>query len=208
MTLPSTLREEKEWTFIGPIGPGLPDFLQRLPLVSIDGGSTHVDHSQIWVGDGDSLHSPLRADHIYQHPTRKDQSDLALALALFEAPLHYKFHFWGLLGGRKDHELFNFGEVTLFLENHPGAQVLFYDQKGHISFHFVGRGHWRFQASGEFSLGTFKRTRVKLTGECDYQLARSQELGVLSSFGLSNFGRGTVFLETDGPVFIHYPERP
>ncbi len=206
MMLPSTLKNRNEWTFLGPMGPELALFLKKYPLIAIDGGARYADELSIWVGDADSYQKEIQATHIFKHPSEKDQSDLALALSLFQDPLHYKFHFWGFLGGRKDHELFNLGEALTFLEHNQECEILFYDGSGALRFHLLGAGQWKFQHHGLFSVGTIKKTLVKLTGECKYSISKSQLFTPLSSFGLSNLGSGTIELENEGPIFLYFPE--
>lgn len=206
MMLPSNLREQTEWAFVGPMGPGLPDSLKHLPIIGVDGGAHFHSNLDVWVGDADSYDKEVVAGHIYRHPAEKDQSDLSLALSLFKEPRHYKFHFWGFLGGRKDHELFNLGEALTFLDQHLECQIMFYDDKGKILFHVLGTGHWKFTYHGLFSLGTLKKTMVRLRGNLQYPISKYQLLNPLSSLGLSNTGKGEMVLENDGPVFLYYPE--
>lgn len=198
--------QNSEWTIVGPMGPVVPDTLSMHPIIAVDGGGNHTPRSDLWVGDADSHSGKVDSPHIYRHPPEKDKSDLALALSLLTGRLRYKLHFWGFIGGRRDHELFNLGEALCFLEHHPEAQILFYDSEAKILFHCLGEGHWRFQHQGLFSLGTIKKTSVKLTGKCDYPILNSHVLNPLSSFGLSNVGQGEMVLENAGPVFIYYPE--
>lgn len=206
MMLPANLRDQIEWAFVGPMGPDLSPSLTHLPVLGVDGGAHHHSDLKVWVGDADSYDKVVKADHIYRYPVEKDQSDLALALSLFSEPRHYKFHFWGFLGGRKDHELFNLGEALSFLDKHTECQILFYDENGKISFHVLGTGHWKFSYKGIFSLGTLKKTMVRLRGDCLYPISKFQMLNPLSSLGLSNTGKGEMVLENDGPVFLYYPE--
>lgn len=188
------------------MGPELPDTLKNNPILAVDGGAHFVSNLDIWVGDADSYKETIKTPHQYRHPPAKDSSDLALALDLFKDYGPYKFHFWGFLGARKDHELFNLGEALHFLEDHPESQILFYGKNGEISFHLVGSGDWKFSRSGLFSLGTLKKTKVKLIGNCTYPISQTSNLLPLSSLGLSNVGAGEMILKTEGPVFIHYPE--
>lgn len=206
MTLPSTLKNKAEWTFIGPMGPLLPIFLKKFPVLAVDGGAHYSDEITLWVGDADSYKNEIQTPHIFKHPTEKDQSDLALALSLFKEPLNYRLHFWGFLGGRKDHELFNLGEAFAFLEQNQECEVLFYDEASVLRFHLLGSGRWKFEHHGVFSLGTLQKTLVKLTGECKYSISKSQLFNPLSSFGLSNVGFGSIELENEGPIFLYFPE--
>lgn len=205
MTLPSTLGHKTEWVLLGPMGPGLPQFLSDLPLLGVDGGARFTEAMDVWVGDADSFTGEIHSPHIFRHPTGKDESDLALALRFFDGPRHYKLHLWGFLGGRKDHELFNLGEAMKFLSEQQEGQVLFYNEHGKIIFHALGSGHWKFTHIGIFSMGTLKKTAVKLTGACQYPISTTSILGPLSSLGLSNQGHGEMTLETEGPVFLCFP---
>ena len=207
MKLRDDLAQIQEWTLVGPLGPVLPDSLKSYPIMAVDGGAHFTQQGLVWVGDGDSFRNEeIKAEHIFNYPPEKSMSDLALALGLFRGHLPYKLHLWGFLGGRRDHELFNLGEASLFLENHPECQIIFYNSEGKIAFHFLGEGHWRFQHYGIFSVGTLKNTKVRITGDCVYPLKEETQISSLSSLGLSNEARGEVTLQSWGPVFVFYPE--
>jgi thiamine pyrophosphokinase len=206
MILPSTLKNKNEWVFVGPMGPEVPDEFNHLPRLCVDGGAHFSKSMNIWIGDGDSYPHELTSDHIFKLPAEKDQSDLSCALGLFTDPHHYKFHFWGFLGGRRDHELFNLGESLSFLEKHQECQILFYGEDGKVQYHVLGYGQWKFSHRGVFSLGTLKKTEVKLTGNLHYPIRNVETLRPLSSLGLSNIGEGEMILETMGPVFLYFPE--
>lgn len=206
MILPSTLQSKAEWTFVGPMGPAVPEALLAHPVMGVDGGAHFSSRIDLWVGDADSLMGTVNSPYKYEHPREKAQSDLALAFAFFTEHLLYKFHLWGFLGGRRDHELFNLGEAMHFLEEHPEAHIIFYDERGLETFHLLGAGLWKFHHIGPFSLGSLKKVAVKLTGNCQYPIPRFRNLLPLSSFGLSNVGAGEVVIESEGPVFVHFPE--
>jgi len=205
MMLPSSLINKTEWVLVGPMGPDLPETLSQFPVVAIDGGAHHLECPDIWVGDADSYGKQISCKHIFRHPPEKDLSDFALALSLFKIPRHYKLHLWGFLGGRRDHELFNFGESSRFLDRHSESEIIFYGLDGNIQFHFLGAGNWKFSRHGLFSLGSLKSTLVKLKGDCKFPINKWLEITPLSSFGLSNEGYGEIILECQGPVFIYYP---
>lgn len=206
MKLPSSLSHNSEWVFLGPMGPALPHSLVSLPAIAVDGGARFSEKTEIWVGDADSFDGNITSRHVFRHNIEKDQSDLSLAFSLMDGPLRYKIHLWGFTGGRKDHELFNLGEAMKFLDEHEECQVLFYGPDGKVLFHGVGSGHWKFTYEGLFSLGTLKKTTVKLTGACQYLIPKTTELTPLSSFGLSNIGQGEIILEAGGAVFLCFPE--
>lgn len=206
MVLPSSLSHSSEWVILGPMGPHLPQKFHSLPVLAVDGGAKFHEGALVWVGDADSYEDDIRAPHIFRHRPEKDHSDLALSLSLFVEPRHYKFHFWGFLGGRKDHELMNLGESMKFLENNPESQILLYDDSGKVVIHALGAGIWKFTHVGPFSLGTLKKTTVRMTGSCQYQILNRETLEPLSSFGLSNEASGEIQIEADGAVFVIFPE--
>ena len=206
MILPSTLKTFNEWLFVGPMGPQAPAELTDLPTIAVDGGANFIVNPSVWVGDADSFSGEVQAPHIYKHEVEKNFSDLALAFGLLQEQRHYKLHLWGFMGGRKDHELFNLGETLDFLDSHHECQAFFYGPSGKIEFQLMGAGQWKFSHTGIFSLGSLKKSTVRLTGACKYQIKKPYVLSTLSSFGLSNLADGEIFLENSGPVFIYYPE--
>lgn len=206
MKLPPLYMNTSEWTLVGPMGPAVPDQLSQHPLLVIDGGARHTERMDIWIGDGDSYLDPVNCEHIFRYPPKKSQSDLLLALSVLNSQHQYKLHLWGFLGGRKDHELFNLGECLSFLADHPESQILLYNAESDISFHLLGEGEWSFEYHGPYSLGSIKNVEVQMTGDCLYPLLRPQRLTPLSSLGLSNEASGVVSLQTNGPIFIYFPE--
>jgi thiamine pyrophosphokinase len=205
MKLTKELGDKAEWVVVGPMGPALPDFLSVLPVLAVDGGAHWTKLMNVWVGDSDSYKKIPESSLVFHLPENKDASDFSYALKLFDRQKSYHIHLWGFSGGRKDHELFVWGEILAWLEKHPECKFSLYDQSGRIEFHFMGSGHWRFEHRGVFSLGSIRKIRVKLTGEVRYPIAAESWLPSLSSLGLSNEGMGEVILENEGTVFIHYP---
>ena len=185
-------RDAEEITILGPMdcNPGhVPE-----PLVLVDGGARHVDPgSGIRVGDGDSSDLPM--DHALNPD--KDMSDLAFVLDNLPAELRH-VRLWGFLGGRKDHELFNLGEVHRYLSSRQNPV--------RVSFESVALGYspgnWSFERHGLFSLAAIEPCRVTLTGDCRYPIEDLREIRPLSSLGLSNVGHGTIYLQCEGPAFI------
>lgn len=207
MKLPAELAKTPEWTLIGPMGPRLPKFLESHPLIAVDGGGNFCDHSDIWIGDGDSSFKDPKAKHIFQFPPKKSLSDLALALSLLPTTHPLTLHCWGFLGGRRDHELLNLGEVLRFLEFREGSQVYFYDGvSGQRSVKCFSSGTWHLRHVGLFSVAALRAIRIKLEGDCEYTIGQFTELPPLSTLGLSNEARGEFCLTNDGPVMILIPE--
>ena len=206
MNIPKEFEHKSEWIFVGPLGPELPPSFLTHSLLGVDGGANFAQHLDVWVGDQDSYAHTPKARHVFKHPPLKDQSDLCLALSLFKNKKPYTFHLWGFLGGRRDHELFNLGEISSFLAACPQSQVFFYNQHGKKVFHFMAAGEWRFHHIGLFSLGALKEVMVELKGDCKYELPTRSVLRPLSSHGLSNESMGQMILINQGPVFFYFPE--
>ncbi len=207
MKLPKELGDKSEWVVVGPMGPVLPDQFLSLPILAVDGGAHWTKTNNVWVGDSDSFREKVSTENIFRLPENKDASDFSCALRLFDRQLNYTFHLWGLSGGRKDHELFVWGEILAFLDQHPESKFILYGKSGRIETHFMGSGHWKFRHEGLFSLGSMRKIRVKLTGDVKYPIPKESWLPTLSSWGLSNEGTGEIILENEGAAFIHYPEK-
>ena len=208
MKLPVSLTHFKEWTFVGPMGPVLPSNMGHQAILAVDGGARFCSHMDIWVGDGDSHFESINCKNIYQFPPKKSESDLTLALSFFHHSGPVLLHFWGFLGGRRDHEILNFGEVLNFLQMSPGTEVIFYDHNKKVAMKCLGAGHWQLNYQGTFSLVTVKNTKIKLSGACLYPLEEETELNSLSSLGLSNEASGDFTLINQGPIMIFFPETP
>ena len=206
MKLPSELKDKKEWVFLGPMGPEIPEALSIHPLICIDGGAHFSENADIWVGDKDSFHGEIVSKHIFKFSVQKDKSDLCLAFDLLSDSSPKTLHLWGFLGGRKDHEIFNLGEALNFLDKTPESQVKFYDLNGKLAFHLISEGVWRFSHQGLFSVGCLRTVELKVTGKCDYPIHKRTPISPLSSYGLSNVAQGEIEIDTSGPVFIYYPE--
>lgn len=165
------------------------------PILYVDGGSRYQLSSEGFsLGDNDSSNHPL--DH--QLPTDKDYSDLAYALRHCH---NFKtLNLFGFLGGRKDHEIMNFGELHSFLQGQKFTQAHFENQVSAFS-----QGRWPIEFSGIFSLFCFEKAHVSLIGKVKYQLHQAP-LKPFSSQGLSNIAQGPFILECDKPVFAFFNE--
>ncbi|MGI9310456.1 MAG: hypothetical protein ACR2P7_02855 [bacterium] len=192
-------------TVVGPLLAAPPRATAlREPLVWVDGGVAHrcggdgvADRIGFAVGDGDSaqhaLDQYLSAD--------KDYSDLAYVLRRLSAyePAHFdEVVLLGFLGARRDHELFNLGEVHRFLAAAKTPTRARFDR----DIVAYSKGEWTFEARAAFSLAVLAPTKLQLTGACKYQIATPTELDALTSLGLSNQGFGEITLRTQGPAFI------
>ncbi len=206
MKLPKELRHKTEWVVVGPMGPELPAKYSSFPIIAVDGGANWTSKMDAWVGDSDSYTSAPASAVIFNLKQEKDESDFSCALKLFDRQVNYTFHLWGFSGGRKDHELFVWGEILSFLDQHPESKFILYDKNDRIEGHFLGSGHWRFIHKGSFSLISMRKIRVKLTGDVKYPIRKESWLPALSSWGLSNEGSGEIVLENEGAAFLYYPE--
>lgn len=206
MKLPLDLKHKKEWILIGPMGPQIPEYFFNLASLCVDGGANFTNKADIWIGDRDSYKGIIPSQNIFEFSPQKDKSDLSLALKLIGSESPSLLHFWGFLGGRKDHELFNLGEALAFLDGPRETQIIFYDQLGRVTFHLIPQGKWTFKHNGTFSIGCIKEIKFKISGNCDYSVTSLVPLLPLSSVGLSNIAKGEFEIETTGPLFLYFSE--
>ena len=159
------------------------------------GEGTH--HPAVSIGDGDSSAGSL--DELL--PAVKDYSDLAFVLRSLP-PSVRDITMLGFLGGRRDHELANLGEVAEFLKTRNAfARVDMVGGNGDVIVAFA-RGTLGFDVSGEFSIFVLEPAGVEIRGMCKYPLSAYQTLAPLSSHGLSNVGNGRVDITSVLPCFV------
>jgi thiamine pyrophosphokinase len=179
---------------VGPLAQ--PDTELSEPVIFVDGGAAlRQNNMGLAVGDGDSYPGALD----YRLDPDKDFSDLAFALSLVESRFG-EIELHGFLGGRRDHELLNLGEVFHFLNRLTEPARLRMDD----AVDAFSTGSWQFHRHGLFSLVVFSPARVALSGDCRYPIATGTLIRPVSSLGLSNEGHGDIQLESDGPVFIFH----
>lgn len=175
-------------------------------LIFIDGGLIHADKfkkktphlykKSTSIGDGDSSKMKMTIKKKSQNT-----SDLAFLLSkLTGKSTPTRCLLVGFLGGRIDHELFNLGELALYLKqfSKSNAPLIQLDNK----IIFVGAGIHQAHIHGIFSLAAFETNMIKLTGECEYKASSWLEMPPLSSRGVSNIGYGEIFIETKKPLAI------
>lgn len=166
-------------------------------LIFVDGGIIHkskfkkkapeLSKNFITLGDGDG-HESVR---LSLKKRSQNFSDLAFCLhRLKKETALKKIILLGFLGGRRDHELFNLGEIALFLKNQKQVIVEFEDQ-----IQFLPKGIHRIHFHGLFSLASLETNQIKVYGHSLYQLKKWTKLAPLSSLGLSNEARGEVIIE-------------
>gem|GEM_PF-931541 len=199
------LNEIKDHTHLALVGPLLARAVPVvMPTIFVDGGSdfradglrlSSGSFPVVSVGDGDSAFGVL--DEVLA--ARKNFSDLAFALRALPASVS-SLEMFGFLGGRRDHELANFGEVHNFLATRSGGGLVNFHEEGEIQA--IGfRGGFEMSIDGLFSVMTFAPTDVRISGDCEYKF--EGRLEAASSLGLSNLGNGgLVVVESASPVFI------
>jgi thiamine pyrophosphokinase len=148
---------------------------------------------EVSIGDGDSADIPL--DETL--PKDKDYSDLAFVLrGLPKSVVHLDL--LGFLGGSRDHELLNYGEIHHFLSTASVFRSVRFDD---VVVAFAG-GKLSMEVHGRFSVVVFEPAQVTITGSCAYPLEDATSLPPVSSKGLGNTGFGTVFVESTAPCFL------
>lgn len=194
------LEKHSSVTLVGPL-IGAPHAPVE-PTVYVDGGARfkppeNAGPPTITLGDGDS-----GGEMDETLPVEKDYSDLAFVLR--ELPKNIEqLHMHGFLGGRRDHELANLGEVHQFLRKRGQARADLYGEKLTVTG-FCGQ--LQIDINGLFSLIAFEASAVLLQGECKYKLDGTTVLDRVSSHGLSNEGSGLVMVQSSKPVFIFLGE--
>ena len=174
----------------------------------IDGGLSHIDKfkkdaplllkTSTSMGDGDSSKRPMKFKK-----TDQSLSDLAFFLKYITSkPAFEQYVFVGFLGGRRDHELFNLGELAKFtrkLKQKPTPTIHLEDKIA-----FYPKGSHEINIKGIFSIASFENTRIKITGSCQYQFKKWLKLECLSSKGLSNLGDGLIHIQTEAPIAVFF----
>jgi thiamine pyrophosphokinase len=173
------------------------------PLLIIDGGlnqnrESFTSKSSLSIGDNDSNTSTEEVDLSYS--AKKDKSDLKLALELISNSELKKLRLIGLSGGRLDHEMANFGELSLFLNKSPHTKVINIEDKLSI----LTKGTHDLDYRGSFSLLSIFENKIQLQGACEYQLFNETPMAPLSSLGLSNNAFGKFTLKNTQPILIFW----
>ncbi len=190
---------------VGPVmaAPLLAQDLARLglatvPQIAVDGGVAFALKPVLWVGDGDS--SPSGAPVIFKDS--QDETDLRFCLNGVRGWRWRNLHLFGFLGGRRDHELANFGEIQAEFKSRAAfTSAVFYDDKLEAAVRFFSKGAHRVNISGVFSLLALEPAIASISGDCDYAAA-SVALPVLSGRGISNRGHGMVDIFCDVPFMV------
>lgn len=177
--------------------------LERLNLVgvaqvAVDGGIEYALKPVLWAGDGDSSPSGMPV----AFKDSQDETDLRFCLNGVQKWAWRELHLFGFLGGRRDHELANFGEIHAELKSRANfTSATFYDEKLEAAVRFFRAGAHRVNISGVFSLLALEAAVADISGDCDYAAAGAA-LPLLSGRGISNRGRGMVDISCTAPFMI------
>lgn len=197
-----------EITLVGPLYQSLHQ--PTSATIYVDGGSQfrmdggrkpHPAHPGFFptvsVGDGDS--APKALDELL--PAEKDYSDLVFVLRNLPETVSL-VRLFGFLGGRRDHELANFGAVHEYLTTRSKfTRVDFHGQDGSSVIGFTA-GTLAVNVEGIFSVFVLESAPITIKGACRYPLENSTALKVLGSHGLSNEGFGRVEISSSRPCFL------
>jgi thiamine pyrophosphokinase len=171
------------------------------PVIFIDGGTKHLKNFkshlyQLSIGDSDS--SDTRLD--IKASTKKDFSDLKLGLDIANNKVQrlYLDGFFPKLKNelRWDHRIANMGECFHWARENKA--IVFLNSHSFI----LPKGIHSLEIWGEFSLFSLYELKLKIIGQCEYQIKRSERISPFSSRGLSNIGKGRIIIYSGEPVII------
>lgn len=197
MKLPTSLQDKLHWNVIGPVHPSVP--ANEFPTLAVDGGASFVPNIDVWIGDNDSYLEKIDIENAFFFSPDKDLSDLALALKLFENN-SYTLHLYGFLGGRRDHELINYGVISHYLLTNNDNSILLYEREKAV-YVFHGKGKYQFEHYGIVSIGTLYPQSLTLNGQLAY--TGTHRFDPLSSHGLSNKAQGSFEVTSEAPFFVY-----
>jgi len=191
--------------FVGPVmtAPLLAREMQALglgaaPQIAVDGGVDYALAPILWAGDGDSG-AGRKADVVKDN---QDETDLRFCLNGVRGWRWRQLHLFGFLGGRRDHELANFGEVQAeLLERKNFESAVFYDDAREVALRFFSAGTNAVNLAGSFSVLVLAPATISVSGDCEYQVQGAQ-LAPLSGRGVSNRAHGTVQVTGDAPFMV------
>ena len=185
-----TFKDITSLTILGPQDIDL-NFTFQEPVIYVDGGSRHKCSGGIIVGDGDS--SIVEVD--IKLPVSKNYSDLKFVLDSIPSSVK-EIQALGFLGGRKDHELINWGEFFNFLSKREQCRLILSQ-----SITLFSPGNYEVKIQGGFSLINYQTEFIKISGDCEYAYSGQPESSHSSQF-LSNIGHGLVNINSESAFSI------
>lgn len=171
-------------------------------VIFIDGGLKHqktqFKKATNWLSIGDQDSARFKPQ--IKLKKNKNESDLFHALKLLPKNISL-VETYGLFPelkneGRFDHMLFNLGELYRLCQN---SGIIFLLNDHQI---LLPAGEHRLDIKGEFSLVSFKPTKIKITGKVKYPLKKPTLVDMLSSRTLSNKGAGQMVLQSNHPLLL------
>lgn len=167
------------------------------PQIAVDGGIRFAVDPVIWAGDGDSAGA---APPQFKHG--QDETDLRFCLNGIRGWGWRELHLFGFLGGRRGHELANFGEIQSEMGTRPGfTRAVFYENALAPAVYFFQEGRHKLAVQGGFSLLSLTPARVRISGACAYA-TDAIDLRALSGRGVSNSGSGDVVFDSSVPFMV------
>ena len=174
--------------------------LASVPQLAVDGGGHFAVNPVLWAGDGDSGTPPERTPVFFKHD--QNLTDLRFCLNGIHDWRWKELHLFGFLGGRRDHELANFGEIHAEMKMRPAfSKAIFYGEECHRQVLFLGAGEHTVELRGAFSTLALEPAKVTVAGDCSYK-AENMLLSPLSGHGVSNEAAGVVKISSSAPLML------
>ena len=79
----------------------------------------------------------------------------------------------------------------------PAPRILLDDK-----IEFFAKGINEMCVQGIFSIASFEKCKIKISGDCQYQLRTSIELLAMSSRCLSNYGKGVIKTKASSAIAL------
>jgi len=177
--------------------------IDSFPQIAVDGGISFAVNPVLWAGDGDSGAAPKNVPVIPKQG--QDETDLSFCLKGVHGWKWGELHLFGFLGGRRDHELANFGEVNAAMKGRKGfARAVFYGANFSPEAYCFREGAHSLSLNGAFSVFTLSGAEIGISGACRYP-ADHAYLEPLSGRGVSNHGDGLVSFRCGKPFMVLVP---
>ena len=182
--------------------------------IFVDGGIEHFKNrfhpaQAFWIGDADSLKKNLPSALLDKHRIflnpEKSFSDLQAALKTLPNQKSLTIDAFGFMGGRIDHEFINLGCACSMMKKRKWQSITFWNPtrgKDTVqSVHILNQDRKHsFKFLGTFSIFSFKKQKVHLTGQLQY--SGMINLPAHTSLGLSNFAHGTFHIKPSSPLIL------
>jgi len=171
-----------------------------MPQLAIDGGSRFAVCPLLWAGDGDSGQAPTGVPAF--NKLSQDMTDLRFCLDHIHNWRWKELHLFGFLGGRRDHELANFGEIHAGMKARASfMKAAFYNEDNLASVLFLNTGTHTLELHGTFSTLVLEPASITISGDCHYSREKVS-LHPFSGEGISNEASGTVSISSNAPLMI------